>query len=104
MAALQEIGIGIEYRIVEVQGSCPTAKRLRELGMIPGAVCRVVRRAPFGGPMEVALEHRTLGIRFEKGLSVIVEPLPMEQPASTFDLVGSDAEKPAGVMIDNMAA
>jgi Fe2+ transport system protein FeoA len=74
MTLLQNIPLGIQYRIVSVQGTGFTAQRVRELGLIPGAVCTMIRRAPFGGPMEIALERRKVGLRLEAGLSIVVEP------------------------------
>ena len=102
MTALQDITVGVVYRIVEIRGNCPTAQRLRELGMLPGALCRMVRRAPFGGPMEVALEHRTLGVRLERDLAVFVEPATEERhlPSATDALV----HLKHGPRIDNVAA
>jgi Fe2+ transport system protein FeoA len=70
---LTNANIGPTYRVVAVEGRPEAARRIRELGLIVGADCRVIRRSPFGGPMEVALNHRRLGLRLAD-LTVLVEP------------------------------
>lgn len=37
--------------------------RLRELGLVPGTKVRLVRRAPFGDPIEVAVRGSRLAMR-----------------------------------------
>ncbi len=78
MVTLQTIPVNEPYRIVRVSGDGAMAQRLRELGFIPGSTCTVVRRAPFGGPMEVALERRTVGLRLTSDVQILVEPLTLD--------------------------
>ncbi len=70
--SLQHAHIGTRYRVVAVDGPAQSTQRVRELGMVVGAFCKVIRRSPFGGPIEVALDQRRLGLRLT-GLSVLVE-------------------------------
>ena len=94
MELLQNIPIGEEFRVVAVTGDGATAQRVRELGLIPGAVVRVVRRAPFGGPMEVALERRHFGLRLDKGMSIQVEPLTaVAEPVADVMKIKTPAER-----------
>ncbi|RPI67421.1 MAG: ferrous iron transport protein A [Ignavibacteriae bacterium] len=74
MPDLLHIPLNVLYRIVAVEGDGATAQRVRELGLIAGAVFRVVRRAPFGGPVEIALEQRRIGLRLSDGLKITAEP------------------------------
>lgn len=53
--------------------------RVRELGLIPGKLCRIVRRAPFGGPLEVAVGNTHVGLRLNGVLRILVEPQPNVQ-------------------------
>lgn len=78
MTTLQTIPVNEPYQIVRVSGDGATAQRLRELGFLPGAICTVVRRAPFGGPMEVALERRNVGLRLTSDVQIQVEPLTLD--------------------------
>jgi Fe2+ transport system protein FeoA len=52
---------------------CGAVKRLADLGILPGAKIRVVRKAPFGGPIEI--EVRGSRFMIGRGLAsrIIVE-------------------------------
>ena len=39
--------------------------RLSEMGMIPGAIVRAVKKNPFGGPMQIKLNNYYIAIRKE---------------------------------------
>jgi len=52
----------------------PTARRLLELGLLPGTEVRVVRRAPLGDPIELRLRDYSLSIRREEAARIEVEP------------------------------
>ncbi len=41
--------------------------------MVPGAWCTILGKAPFGGPLEVALEGAHLGVRPTRELCIYVE-------------------------------
>lgn len=60
---LQDIAPGTTCTIVEISGDGSAALRARELGLLPGTVIRVIRKAPFGGPIEVATPVARIGIR-----------------------------------------
>ncbi|WP_457638015.1 FeoA family protein [Oceanithermus sp.] len=51
----------------------PLRKRLLALGVRPGAVVRVVRRAPLGDPMEIAVGDTLIAIRHAEADEVILE-------------------------------
>ena len=51
-----------------------TARRLLEMGLLPGTPVRVVRRAPLGDPIELRLRNYSLSIRREEGALIEVEP------------------------------
>lgn len=50
-----------------------TARRLFELGLLPGTRVRVVRRAPLGDPIELRLRNYSLSIRLEEAARIEVE-------------------------------
>ena len=55
-----------------------TARRLLELGLLPGTRVRVVRHAPLGDPIELRLRDYSLSIRREEAAMIEVEPAAHE--------------------------
>lgn len=51
-------------------------QRLMEMGMTVGAEVTVLKRAPLGDPIEIAVRGGHLSIRANVAQSVSVEPLP----------------------------
>ncbi|MCB1076458.1 MAG: ferrous iron transport protein A [Verrucomicrobiae bacterium] len=68
-------------RIERYLSSDPALRRFRELGMLPGSAIRVVRRAPMGDPIEVAIGSSLLSIRKEQAAMIEVTPLPAVEAA-----------------------
>ena len=52
-AVIQDIPVGHDENIT----------RLRELGLVPGTKIRLVRRAPFGDPIEISVRGSRLAMR-----------------------------------------
>ena len=52
----------------------PALTRLRELGLVPGTTVRVVRRAPFGEPIEISVRGSRLAMRGAE--AALIEVLP----------------------------
>jgi Fe2+ transport system protein FeoA len=65
---------GAIVRITDVSGDERTVHRVREMGLTVGAVCRLVRKAPFGGPIEVVVGRTHIGLRSSNDLCILVEP------------------------------
>ena len=55
---------------------CPpvVARRLMELGLIPGTEVEVVRRAPLGDPMEITVRGMHLSLRRSEARHIDVTP------------------------------
>ncbi|MBK6417575.1 MAG: FeoA domain-containing protein [Ignavibacteria bacterium] len=73
MTLIQTLPAGTSCIIVSIDGDSAVARRVRELGLVPGTRCRGVRKAPFGGPLEIATAVTRLGIRPSDGLVIMVE-------------------------------
>jgi len=58
--------------ITAISGSEPLCQRLSTLGIRPGLEIRIVRRAPFQGPLEVAVRNIHLGLRYEDAACILV--------------------------------
>lgn len=70
---IEHVTVGSTVRVLDVQGEAGTVMRIRELGLTNGTVCRIVRKAPFGGPIEVVIGSTHIGFRSVAGLCILVE-------------------------------
>jgi ferrous iron transport protein A len=69
---LDAMPCGAMARVLAVSGSGPGARRLMEMGVLPGAPVRVVRRAPLGDPIQVCVRHYHLALRREEARTITV--------------------------------
>jgi len=53
--------------------STPLRQRLMELGITIGSEIRVVRKAPFGGPIEIAVRGYRLSLRRAEARTVLID-------------------------------
>lgn len=60
---LRELEIGQAANVVAVNGRGAVAKRLMEMGIVPGVAVRVVKAAPFGDPLEIRVRGYSLALR-----------------------------------------
>ena len=59
-------------RVVAVRGSGAVARRLMEMGVVPGAPVCVVRAAPLGDPLEVRVRNYHLALRRSEAQTISV--------------------------------
>jgi ferrous iron transport protein A len=80
MHKLSEIKNGEQVRITNFEGGQGVLVRLKRFGIYPGDTIRVLRRAPFGGP--VLLEVRGMEIALGHGIAsrILVEVLACDSP------------------------
>ncbi|HWB79830.1 MAG TPA: ferrous iron transport protein A [Nannocystaceae bacterium] len=60
---LDSLDIAESARVVEIDGTGALAVRLAELGFVPGTLVRLVKRAPFGDPLQLELRGYHLSLR-----------------------------------------
>jgi Fe2+ transport system protein FeoA len=60
---LLALPVGRAARIAEPGGAGAIPSRLEDLGFVPGTELRVLRRAPFGDPIEVEIRGYRLCLR-----------------------------------------
>jgi len=60
---------GARLRLTHVQAG-QSAARLMEMGLVPGVVITVLRRAPMGDPLEIAVGGARLALRREEAASL----------------------------------
>lgn len=49
--------------------------RLRELGLLPGTLVKLIRRAPMGDPLEFSVRGSLLSLRKSEAEMIDVEPV-----------------------------
>ena len=69
---LDRVKSGADAVVADVSGDRHLARRLMEMGLTLGATLRVVRRAPFGDPIEVYVRGYHLTLRSQEAGNVIV--------------------------------
>ena len=69
---LDQLDSGEAGLILDVDTSRPLGRRLLDMGISPGARTRVVRRAPWGDPMEISLPDMLVSLRSYEAALVTV--------------------------------
>ncbi|MCX8182166.1 MAG: ferrous iron transport protein A [Candidatus Methanomethyliaceae archaeon] len=72
---LLELPEGREAEVVFLVGGRGLISRLCSLGITPGTVLKVLRRAPIGGPLELAVRSTKVAIGREVASKILVKPL-----------------------------
>ena len=70
---LGQLDVGESAVLGEIQLLEAAAMRLQELGLLPGASIRLVRRAPLGCPMEFEVAGSRLAIRVSDASNIFVQ-------------------------------
>ena len=60
---LTDLPIGSEGRVISVNADNGIARRIMEMGVIPGVTVSVVKAAPFGDPIEIRVRGYSLAMR-----------------------------------------
>lgn len=72
---LASLPIGGRGRLCESRDGEMLARRLGELGFVPGTEVQLVRRAPLGDPIEIELRGYRVCLRSEQLEGLLVEPI-----------------------------
>lgn len=71
---LDQLAAGERAVIASVDCPPAIARRLMELGVLPGTEVQVIRRAPLGDPLEIALRGVHLSLRKSEARHIDVTP------------------------------
>lgn len=71
-SSLANLPVGVHARVIAVNGSGALARRLMEMGVIPGAQVRVIKAAPLGDPLEVRVRGYHLALRRTEAQTITV--------------------------------
>jgi Fe2+ transport system protein FeoA len=72
---LSELKAGESARVIGIHGDDDLRRRLLEMGLTTGSTVRVVRFAPMGDPIELAVRGYRLSVRRDEARAVAVETL-----------------------------
>ena len=70
--SLARLPIGAQARVIAVNGSGAIARRLMEMGVVPGAPIRVIKAAPLGDPIEIRVRGYHLALRRTEAQTILV--------------------------------
>ena len=71
--SLAALPLGTDAVVRRVRSPRPIARRLMELGLVPGTRVRVTRVAPLGDPLELRVREYALSIRRAEALSIEID-------------------------------
>ena len=72
---LTNLPIGVTAKVVAVNGNNAIAKRLMEMGVVPGVSVRVIKSAPFGDPLEIRVRGYHLAMRKNEAAAIEVNEI-----------------------------
>ena len=72
---LDDAHVGETVRVGDVASEDRIAIRLLEMGLTPGAMVRILGRAPFGDPVELEVRGYRLSIRRAEAARVTLEAI-----------------------------
>lgn len=71
---LADLPTGAHARVAALRGEALLRERLAELGFVPGTAVTVLRRAPLGDPLQVAVRGGSFALRRDEAALVVVGP------------------------------
>ncbi len=72
---LSSLEVGEKGRVKEVRETGRMLRRLLDMGLVPGAMVEVSRKAPLGDPVEYRVMGSSVSLRRDLASRVLVEPL-----------------------------
>ena len=69
---LDSLEAGTQARVLDVRGEGALARRLMEMGVVPGAPVRVIKAAPLGDPLEIRVRNYHLALRRSEARTITV--------------------------------
>jgi ferrous iron transport protein A len=69
---LADLTPGASAIVTAISGASRVASRLMEMGFVPGAAVQVLRRAPFGGPIQYRVHSVSISMRIAEAACISV--------------------------------
>lgn len=76
---LAHLPVGVRARVISVGGAGSIARRLMEMGVVPGAPVSVVRVAPLGDPIQIRVRGYHLALRLAEARTITVSAVTDEE-------------------------
>jgi ferrous iron transport protein A len=76
---LAQVPLGVSVLVRDVAGERAFRRRLLELGLVPGTAVAVLKVAPLGDPIELAVRGCRLSIRASEARAVEVDELALSE-------------------------
>lgn len=73
MKTLRDIPIGGKAKVIKIYGEGPIKRRIMDMGITKGVKIRVIKTAPLGDPIEIAVRGYELSLRKEDAEKIEVE-------------------------------
>lgn len=70
---LAQLPIGPYARVLSMPTGRSALTRLREMGIVPGTLVQVIRRAPLGEPIEISVRGSRLSMRNHEAAFIELE-------------------------------
>lgn len=70
---ITDLSNGEEGTVLNVESNSDLSNRFRELGLLDGTKIRMVKKAPFKGPVEIQVGHSYLSIRWDDAKTIHVK-------------------------------
>lgn len=70
---LAELPVGVDGTVTGIVGDSPITQRLMEMGIVPGVRVRILKKAPFGDPLQVRARGYQLAIRKNEAQAIEVD-------------------------------
>lgn len=70
---LFECNINQEVKVIHVSGVRNIRKRLIDMGITTNTIVKIIRKAPFGDPIEIKIRGYSLSLRMDEAKNIMVE-------------------------------
>lgn len=79
---LSSLSCGQEATVKAIRGANRVSMRLMEIGLVPGRSVTVLRRAPFGGPLQLLIDQTRVAVRTAEAECIEVAAACSVEPAA----------------------
>ena len=70
MLNLYDIEKNVVGVVLKIDNNIDSKQRLAEMGLMPGADVRMIKKAPMGGPIQIKINNYYLTLRKEDAVSI----------------------------------